>query len=79
MSDPWAQRLKWIAVGIAAIAALVALWMFQEGSKALGIVEFYEGRDRQVIEEMRREADRLEAAREALDRCRRVDTPDACR
>ena len=63
---------------IGALDGLVTMQMAGTGGKASGIVESYEERDSLVIERLRTEADRLEAAREAWIRCREVDTPEAC-
>ncbi len=79
LSDRWAQRLMGIAAIGLVVVWLVTLWMAGEGGTAKGMVKFYEERDSLVIDQMRQEADRLDAAREAWSLCRKADTEEACK
>jgi len=78
LSDPWAKRLKWGAFIGLSVVWILSLWMAWNGGAAMSIVRGYEERDSLVVERLSREADRIDAAREAYTLCRRVDTQEVC-
>ena len=78
LSDPWAQRLLAIGVIVHGIAAVIIAIMIWNGGVATGAIGEYEALHEEFWDRMSHESERLEAAREALKLCRKVDTEEAC-
>ena len=75
MADPWAKKLKWIAVIVIAVGVMAM--SFKAGWLARDIVGFEE-RDSSFFNRLDRGAERYEEARRRWAECRSVDTLEAC-
>ncbi|KKM54228.1 hypothetical protein LCGC14_1553580 [marine sediment metagenome] len=76
--DPWEKRLKWIAaIGLTVVWLVTVLMAWNGGSASTLLSENATDMER-LIQTIEREAPRIEAATEALKRCKMAQTPEDC-
>ena len=80
MSDPWIPRLKWFFAIVLVLAVLqyVVLRMAVTSGAASNLLSENATDMERLIQTIEREAPRIEAEREALERCKMAQAPEDC-
>ena len=80
VADPWIPRLKWIFAIVLVLAALqyMVLKMAVNAGAATTLLSENATDMERLIQTIEREAPRIEAAREALKRCKMAEAPEDC-